>query len=101
MATTTLRRDYLGRLLLAPTSAATDFLGRVTTSTVDYMGRAMIGTLYTISTLYTTGQYVQLAGGTLLYTTVGGTSAASTPTPPGYGLTVVSGGATFRQETSA
>jgi hypothetical protein len=101
MATTTFRRDYLQRKILNPGTTATDYLGRLTTSTVDSLGRGLYGIDYTISTLYTTGQYVQIiATGILYLCTVGGTSAASTPTAPGVGQTVVSGSATFLQLTT-
>ena len=100
MATTTFRRDYLERKVLNPGTTATDYMGRLTTSTADSSGRLLYGTDYVISTAYTLGQIVALPSGILLQCTVAGTSAASTPTAPGYGLTVVSGGATFQQITT-
>lgn len=100
MATTTFRRDFLQRKIVNPGTTATDYLGRLTTSTVDALGRNMYATDYVISTAYTLNQIVALPSGILLRCTVPGTSAASTPTAPGYGLTVVSGGATFIQETT-
>jgi hypothetical protein len=100
MATTTFRRDYLERKVLNPGTTATDYMGRLTTSTTDSTGRALSVTDYVISTAYTLGQRVALPSGIVLTCTVAGTSAASTPTAPGYGLTVVSGGATFTQTTT-
>jgi hypothetical protein len=102
MATTIFRRDYLGRKVLNPGTTATDYMGRATTATVDSLGRSLYAIDNTISTHYTTGQYVQIiATGILYQCTVGGTSAASTPTAPGVGQTVVSGGATFLQLTTS
>ncbi|HEY6012583.1 MAG TPA: hypothetical protein VIU37_01200 [Candidatus Limnocylindrales bacterium] len=100
MAATIYRRDYLQRYVLTPTGTATDYSGRLTTTTADYMGRNLQATVYAISTAYTLGQVVAIPSGILLQCTVAGTSAASTPTAPGYGLTVVSGGATFLQITT-
>lgn len=102
MATTTFRRDSLQRKILNPGTTATDYLGRLTTSTADYLGRQLYATDYAISTAYTLGQYVQIiATGIVYQCTVAGTSAASTPTAPGVGQTVVSGGATFLQLTNS
>jgi hypothetical protein len=41
MATTSFREDYLVRNLQAPTVNALDHLGRVTTATVDVLGRSL------------------------------------------------------------
>lgn len=41
MATTTETKDFLGRDLVTPGSASKDYLGRDTTSTVDYLGRKL------------------------------------------------------------
>src|SRR4030095_11063361 len=100
MATTTFRRDFLQRKVLNPGTTATDYLGRLTTSTADASGRLLYATDYQNSTAYTLGQFVQLASGVLVQCTVAGTSAAGPPTAPGYGNTVVSGGATFLQVTT-
>lgn len=98
MATTTFRRDYLQRKVLNPGTTATDYLGRLTTSTVDSLGRTLYAIDYANSMVVTQGQVVQIvASGILLQCTVAGTCAAGIPTAPGYGLTVVSGGATFLQ----
>lgn len=100
MATTTFRRDNLERKILNPGTTATDYLGRLTTATVDYIGRPLDAVLYTISTAYTLNQRVAHSTGPVMQCTVAGTSAASEPTLPGFGLTVISGAATFRQVTT-
>ena len=64
MATSTLREDFLGRDLVTPTSASKDFLSRVTTSTVDSMGRALRRNVRANSTAVTQGQEIQFTGGT-------------------------------------
>ena len=44
MAATIYRRDYLQRYVLTPTGTATDYSGRLTTTTADYMGRNLQAT---------------------------------------------------------
>lgn len=100
MATTTFRRDHLLRPIVDPTTTAKDHIGRLTTATVDYIGRPLGAVLYTISTAYTLGQLVAHPTGPVMQVTVAGTSAATTPTLPGFGLTVVSGTVTFLQITT-
>lgn len=98
MATTLFRRDHLQRVVVDPTGTAKDSLGRLTTSTADYLGRLLVAKPFAGTTAVALGEYMQLAGGTPLFrTTVAGTTAAGAPTPPGPGLTVVSGTATFQQ----
>ena len=98
MATSVFRRDALGAKLVTPASDSKDFLGRVTTSTTDYLGRLLIGKVFAGTTAYTLGEHIELAAGTPLFkVTVAGTTAAGAPTPPGYGLPVVSGTATLTQ----
>lgn len=98
MATTVFRRDHLLRVLVAPTSASLDSLGRATTSTADHLGRSLVSKVFANTTAYTAGEYVQLAAGTPVFlVTVAGTSAGSAPTAPGPGATVVSGTATLQQ----
>jgi hypothetical protein len=92
MATTTSRRDFLSRKLVTPASASTDYLGRATTSTVDYSGRSLFATVRANTTAYTLGQQVEFAAGTLYVCTVAGTSAGSEPSVPANGATVVDGG---------
>jgi hypothetical protein len=101
MATTIFRRDHLLRKVVDPTGTAKDFIGRVTTSTVDSNGRLLVGKVFAGTTAYTLGEYIEVAGTTVYKVTVGGTTAAGAPTAPGYGATVVSGTATLRQETTA
>jgi hypothetical protein len=95
MATTTFREDYLGRDLIAPTVASLDSLGRVTTSTVDYMGRSLRRVLRANTTAVTLNQELQFAAGTKYIVTVAGTTAASEPGPPAVNATVVDGTATL------
>lgn len=95
MATTTLREDYLGRDLVAPTSASTDSLGRATTSTVDYIGRPLRRVVRANSTAVTLGQEIQFTGGSKYTVTVAGTTDASAPAVPDVGDEVVDGTATL------
>lgn len=101
MATTIFRRDHLLRKIVAPTSAALDHVGRATTSTVDYMGRALVGEVFATTTAVDVGDYLEVGGTTVYKVTVAGTTGGGAPTAPGYGATVVSGDATLRQETTA
>jgi long-subunit acyl-CoA synthetase (AMP-forming) len=101
MATTVFRRDHLLRKLVNPASASVDSIGRVTTSTTDYIGRLLVGKVFAGTTAYTLNEYIEVGGTTVYKVTVAGTTAAGAPTAPGYGLTVVSGTATLRQETTA
>lgn len=98
MATTLFRRDHLLRAVVDPTGTAKDQLGRLTTSTADYLGRSLVAKPFAATTAVVLNEYMQLVAGTPLFkTTVAGTTAGSAPTPPGYGSTVVSGTATFMQ----
>jgi hypothetical protein len=98
MATTNFREDYLGRDLQAPTVNALDSLGRATTSTADSLGRALRRILRANTTAVTLNQELQFVGGTKYIVTVAGTTAASEPSPPAVGSTVVDGGATLRRQ---
>jgi hypothetical protein len=98
MATTNLREDYLGRDLQAPTVNALDYLGRAVTATVDSTGRSLRRVLRANTTAVTLGQELQFAGGTKYTVTVAGTTAASEPTPPAVGATVVDGTSTLRRQ---
>jgi len=98
MATTTFREDYLGRDLQAPTVNALDHLGRVTTSTVDAVGRSLRRVLRANSTAVTLNQELQFAGGTKYIVTVAGTTAVSEPSPPAVGATVADGTATLLRQ---
>ena len=97
MATTALREDYLGRDLVAPTSASLDHLGRVTTSTVDYTGRALRRTLRVNSTPYALGVEFAYVDGKKFVVTIAGTTAGSEPTAPAVGATVADGTATIQR----
>jgi hypothetical protein len=98
VATTNFREDYLGRNLQAPTSNALDHLGRVTTATVDSVGRSLRRILRANTTAVTLNQELQFAGGTKYIVTVAGTTAASEPSPPAVGATVADGSATLLRQ---
>lgn len=98
MATTTFRRDFLGRKLVNPASASVDYMGRLTTSTVDASGRLLVAPVRINSTAYTLGQQVEFSTGELFTCTVAGTSAASQPSVPANGATVVDGTATWTRQ---
>jgi hypothetical protein len=95
VATTTLREDYLGRDLVAPTVNSLDSLGRVTTSTVDFLGRPLRRNVRANTTAVTLGQEIQFTGGEKFTVTVAGTTAASPPAAPAVGATVADGTATL------
>src|SRR5918994_1179262 len=88
MATTTLREDYLGRDLVAPTSNSTDSLGRATTSSADFIGRPLRRGVRINSTPVALNQELQFTGGEKFIVTVAGTTAASPPAAPAVGATV-------------
>ena len=98
MATTNFREDYLGRDLQAPTSAALDHLSRVTTSTVDYLGRPLRRVLRTNSTAYALNTELAFTGGEKFIVTVAGTTAVAQPSVPAVGATVADGTATLLRE---
>lgn len=98
MATTNFREDYLGRNLQAPTSNALDHLGRVTTATVDSVGRSLRRILRANTTAVTLNQELQFTGGEKFVVTVAGTTAASEPSPPAVGATVADGSATLLRQ---
>lgn len=95
MATTTKRDDYLGRDLVTPASDSKDHLGRVTTSTVDFLGRSLARDLRVNSTAYSLGALIEFSGGEEFTVTTAGTTAASAPTAPAVGATVADGTATL------
>lgn len=102
MATTLRRRDHLLRLLQNATPGTTDPVldtyGRVVTNT-DHLGRATTAPAWIIGTVYAVGDLVtNVATGSILQATVGGTSHASTPpTAPAYGATVTDNTVTWRR----
>jgi hypothetical protein len=98
MATTTFREDYLGRDLVAPTVASLDYLSRVTTSTVDAMGRSLRRVIRPISSAVTLNQEIQVTDGKKYIVTVAGTTGASDPSPPAIGATVADGTATLLRQ---
>jgi len=101
MATTTFRRDHMLRRVLNPGTTATDYLGRLTTSTLDSLGRALIAIDWPGAVPVALGDYVDVPATRIVYRcTVAGTPAAGAPTAPGVGNTVVSGTATFLQLTN-
>lgn len=98
MATSTFREDYLGRNLQAPTVNSLDSVGRVTTSTVDFLGRALRRGVRANSTAVALNQEIQFAGGEKFIVTVAGTTAASPPSAPAVGATVADGTATLLRQ---
>jgi hypothetical protein len=101
MATTTFRRDFLLRRVLNPGTTATDYLGRLTTSTVDSSGRALVAIDFPVTTAVSLGAVYDVPASRIVYqVTAAGTTAGAAPTPPGVGNTVVSGTATLRQLTT-
>src|SRR4030095_6967687 len=99
MAKTTKREDYLGRDLQAPTSNSLDYLGRVTTSTTDSLGRSLRRDTRPVSGAVTLNQEIQsTAGGVKYIVTVAGTTGASDPTAPAVGATVADGTATYLRQ---
>jgi hypothetical protein len=95
MPTTTFREDYLGRNLTAPTVNSLDHLGRVTTATVDSLGRSLRRVARANSTAVTLNQEIQFLTGEKFTVAVAGTTAASPPTAPAVGATVADGTATL------
>ena len=95
MATTSFRDDYLGRDLQAPTVNALDSLGRVTTSTTDFLGRGLRRLIRPISAAVSLNQEIAVTDGKEYTVTVAGTTGASDPTPPAVGATVADGTATL------
>jgi hypothetical protein len=95
VATTTFRDDFLGRDLAAPTVNSLDYLGRVTTSTTDFLGRPLRRLIRPVSGAVTLNQEIAVTDGKEYTVTIAGTTGASDPTPPAVGATVVDGTATF------
>lgn len=98
MATTNFREDYIGRDLQAPTVNALDALGRATTATADFIGRPLRRVLRANTTAYTVGTELAFTGGQKFVVTIAGTSAASQPSAPAVGATVVDGTATLLRQ---
>jgi hypothetical protein len=95
MATSQFREDYLGVNLTTPASDSRDSLGRVTTSTVDYLGRPLRRILRANTTAVGLAQELQFVGGEKFTVTIAGTTAASPPAAPAVGATVADGTATL------
>jgi len=101
MATTIFRRDHMLRRILNPGTTATDYLGRLTTATLDSLGRPLIAIDFPGAVPVNLGDYIDVPASRIVYrVTVAGTPAAGAPTPPVVGSTVVSGTATFLQLTN-
>jgi hypothetical protein len=98
MATTNFREDFIGRDLVAPTSNARDAMGRLTTSTADFMGRPLRRVLRANTTAVTLNQELQFTGGEKFIVTIAGTTAAAPPSAPAVGATVADGTATLRRQ---
>jgi hypothetical protein len=98
MATSTQRRDFLGRKLVSPTSASKDFMGRPTTSTADAVGRLLVAPVRANTTAYVKGDIVEFTTGELFICQNGGTSAGAQPGVPNNGGTVSDGGVLWRRD---
>jgi len=99
MVTSLRKEDYLGRDLTngtpGTTDPVTDFLGRTTTATADYLGVSLTSLPWPGAVAVTLGTVYYISGGEI-YVSVAGTPASGAPTIPGtVGGTVVSGTATF------
>jgi hypothetical protein len=101
MVTTLNLRDSLGRPLTNATpgtSDATDQLGRdVVTGDVDFIGRDLIALPWAATTAVALGDYMEGTGGELAVCVIAGTTAASEPTWPAYGATVVDATVTWER----
>jgi hypothetical protein len=91
MATTIYREDVMSRDLQAPTVASLDFLGRVTTSTVDYLGRTLRRNVRANDTAVSLNQEIQFTGGSKYIVKTAGTTAGSAPSIPAVGADVTDG----------
>lgn len=98
MATTLFREDYLSRDLVAPGTNSLDSLGRVTTATVDHLGRPLRRLIRPVSSAVSLNQEVQVTDGKKYIVTVAGTTGATDPTPPAVGATVADGTATLLRQ---
>jgi hypothetical protein len=99
MATTSLRDDYLGRNLQAPTVNSLDHLGRATTSTTDFLGRPLRRALRVNSTAYAAGVELSFSGGQEFVVKTAGTTAASQPSAPAVGADVTDGTAVLTRQS--
>ena len=95
MATSNYREDFLGRNLVDPTGTVKDYMARIATSTVDYMGRTLRRILRANLTAYTAGTEIQFSGGTKYVVKTGVTTAAAPPSIPAVGADVADGSATL------
>lgn len=95
MAVSALREDYLGRDLITPATNSMDPIGRLTTTTADYLGRPLKRTLRVNSTAYTLNTELSFAGGNKFTVTTAGTTAAAEPGSPAVNATVADGTATL------
>ena len=91
MATSVFLEDYLGRDLVTPDSNVKDFIGRLATSTVDYMGRPLVRILRVNNAVVTLGQLLRFSGGSEYVVKQAGTLAGSPPSPPLVGADVTDG----------
>ena len=99
MATSTRKADYLGRNLTngtpGTTDPVTDYVGRNTAATTDYLSRLLTVLTWPGAVAMALGEQYWVVGGYLVVTTAG-TAAAGAPTIPGsVGGTVVSGTVTL------
>jgi hypothetical protein len=83
---------------VAPGTNALDHLGRVTTATVDPLGRGLRRLIRPVSAAVTLGQEIQVTDGKKYVVTIAGTTGATDPTPPAVGITVADGTATLLRQ---
>lgn len=98
MATSSYREDYLGRNLKTPTVTSADYLGRLTGSTTDFMGRGLRRILRANETAVVEGQELQFSGGTKYIVVESGTTDSAPPSIPAVGEEVVDGTATLLRQ---
>lgn len=73
-------------------------MGRVTTSSADFLGRALAAPVRANSTAYVRGDLVEFTTGELFLCEAAGTSAASQPGVPTNGAAVNDGGVLWRRQ---
>lgn len=99
MVTSTRKEDYLGRNLVnanpGVTNPVTDYIGRTTTATVDYLGRLLTSLPWPGAVPVVKGAVFYLAVGEIECTIAGTPLAGAPALPANVGDTVVSDSATF------
>lgn len=91
MATSNYREDFLGRDLVTPTVTSKDYMGRLTGSTTDSMGRTLRRILRANGATHAAGVEIQFSGGTKYIVKTGGTLDSNPPSIPAVGDDVTDG----------